>query len=159
MEKSRFLKIVIIALLVLNLGTLSFLFINHLHGKGHHGPPHDQEGPARFIIEKLGFDEKQQAAFNDLKREHQGQMRMMEDSIKMQRDQLPELITSGNDAKADSVATAIGRCQKQIERYTYQHFVKVYALCNDQQKDKFKDIIGEILHMMGRRGGPPPPER
>ncbi len=155
MEKSKFLMIVIIFLLILNIGTLVFFFFNpggrpsgHHRGKG---------GPASFIIQELGFDEKQQAAFNDLKKEHQSQMKTMMDSMNLQRELLPDLIVNGNRSKADSVSTAIGKHQKQIEVYTYEHFVKVYALCNGDQKEKFKNIIGDILHMMAPpKGGPPP---
>jgi protein CpxP len=156
MEKSKFLKVIIIFLLVLNLGTLIFLFLGRKHG-GHH--PHEKgnhEGPANFIIEELKFDEKQQVQFEDLKKEHQNQMRSMEDSMRTQRDLLPDVIIAGDDSKADSIASNISRYQKQIEIYTYQHFVKVFRMCNDEQKKKFKNIIDDILKMMGpKKGGPP----
>ena len=156
MEKSKFLTLIIVFLLVLNLGTLIFLFIGRGPG-GPNRPPHDKEGPAQFIIDELAFDEKQQASFDDLKKEHQTQMRNLQDSIKKQRELWPELIISGDNAKADSISTLIGKHQKQIEIYTYQHFVKVYGLCNEDQKKKFKNIIGDILIMMGpKKGGPPP---
>jgi protein CpxP len=154
MEKSKFLMIVVIFLLVLNVGTLSFMLITR--GGPPHGHPHGN-GPADFIIKELGFDDQQQAAFNDLKSEHRQQMTMIEDSLRKQRELLPELIVSGDRAKADSLATIIGNGQKKIEMYTFDHFVKVRALCNEEQKKKFKEIIGEILQMMGpRKGGPPP---
>ncbi len=129
MEKNRFLKIVIVCLLMLNLGILSFLFITRKDGKRtHHN--RGEEGPAKFIIEQLGFDEKQIAGFNDLKNEHQRQMSQLQDSIKLQREMLPDLIVEGNDAKADSVTTSIGSYQKKIEYNTYVNFVKVRNLCN-----------------------------
>lgn len=158
MEKNKFLKIIIVFLLVLNLGTLIFLFL----GLGPRHPGRERgkhEGPAKFIIEELGFDEKQQAQFEDLKKEHRGQMNSMEDSMKTQRDMLPDVIIAGNDSKADSIATRIGEHQKKIEIYTYQHFVKVFQICNEEQKKKFKNIIDDILKMMGPKKGGPPPKR
>jgi hypothetical protein len=155
MEKNRFLTIIIVFLLILNLGTLVVIFMSK-NGGGHR-PPFRQEGPSAFIIEELGFDEQQKNRFNELKKEHQGQMKNMQDSMKLQRDLLPEVIMSGNDARADSITTAIGKYQQQIEIYTYRHFVKVYALCNEDQKKKFGNIIEDILKMMSpRKGGPPP---
>lgn len=157
MEKNKFLMIVIVFLLILNLGTLTFLFIGRGQGRPHGGPPHRKGGPAGFIIEELKFDAQQQTAFNDLKQEHQGQMRMMEDSMRIQRDLLPDLIVSGNRAKADSVSYVISGYQRKIEMFTYDHFVKVQGLCNEEQKKKFKNIIGDILKMMAPpKGGPPP---
>ena len=148
--------IVVVFLLILNLGTLTFLFFGKGGGRPHNRPPHDKEGPAKFIIDELGFDDKQQASFNDLKMEHQSQMRMMEDNIRTQREFLPDIIINDNNAMADSVSTVIGGYQKQIEMYTYQHFVKVRAICNEEQKKKFKSIIDDILKMMAPpKGGPP----
>jgi protein CpxP len=155
MEKNRFLTIVIIFLLILNLGTLVFVFVSR--NGGHQRPPFREGGPANFITQELGFDEQQKTRFNELKKEHQTQMRNMQDSMKIQRDQFPEIIISDNEARADSITTVIGRYQKQIEMYTYQHFVKVYALCNEDQKKKFSHIIEDILKMMSPgKGGPPP---
>jgi protein CpxP len=148
MEKNRFLKIIIIFLLVLNLGMLAVLLLGNGPGRRDH-PPHGEGGPAKFIIKELGLDENQQALFNDLKKEHQQQMRQLQDSMRMQREMLPDIIVEGNNAKADSVAAAIGRYQQQIEYDTYQHFVKVRSICTESQKKKFKTIIDEILKMMG----------
>ncbi len=146
--------IVIIFLLILNLGTLTFLFLGKRPGGPR--PPHGKEGPAGFIVDELQLNDQQQAAFNDLKKEHQGQMRIMEDSMRIQRELLPDLIVLGQKATADSVAMRIGGYQEQIEVYTFDHFVKVQALCNDEQKKKFKNIIGDILKMMAPpKGGPP----
>ena len=148
--------IVIIFLLILNMGTLAFLFFN-LGTYKPIGPKHPKEGPAKFIIEELGFDDQQQKAFNELKKEHQGQMKMMEDSMRMQRDLLGDIIINGDVSKNDAVSTIIAGYQKKIEIYTFQHFVKVHGLCNDEQKKKFKNIIGDILKMMApHKGGPPP---
>jgi len=156
MEKNKFLKVIIFFLLIINLGTLVFLFLSRVHAGHHRGDRGNHEGPANFITEELGFDEKQQSQFEDLKKEHQGQMRNMQDSMKMQRDMFPDVIIAGDNVKADSIATNISRSQKQIEIYTYQHFVKVYQICNDEQKKKFKNIIDDILMMMApKKGGPP----
>jgi protein CpxP len=157
MEKNKLLTLVIVLLLVLNLGTLAFLFIGQFnHRKGPHHPM-GNEGPANFIIDELGFDEQQKTAFEELKKEHQGQMKAMMDSIKVQHDLMPDLIIAGNQSKADSVATQIGNYQKQIELYTYTHFTKVFALCKEDQRPKFKSIIKEILERMASKKGMPPP--
>jgi periplasmic protein CpxP/Spy len=156
MEKNRFLKIIIVGLLLVNIGMLTFLFLgNKKGGRDHHHRGHMEEGPAKFIIEELRFDEKQQDQFNELKKEHQSQMRQLQDSMKIQRELLPDIIIKGDNAMADSISNKIGRYQQQIEYLTYQHFVKVNGICNEEQKKKFKNIIQDILEMMGPRKGPP----
>jgi len=147
MEKSKFLMVVIVILLLLNLGTLTFLFMSQRHpplGP----PPHHQGGPAGFITEELKFNDEQKQKFEELKKEHQSQMRGIMDSIRIQRELLPDLIVNGDNKGADSISTIIGHYQKKTELYTYAHFVKVKELCNDEQKKKFKSIISDILKMM-----------
>jgi periplasmic protein CpxP/Spy len=157
MEKNRLLTLVIVLLLILNFGTLAFLFIGQKNRRNGPHHPMENEGPANFIIEELAFDEQQKNAFEELKKEHQGQMRAMMESIKVQHGLMPDLIIAGDQAKADSVATQIGTYQKQIELYTYTHFVKVFALCKEEQRPKFKSIIKEILERMAPKKGMPPP--
>jgi len=157
MEVKKFLKIVVAILIVLNLGTLSFIFITY--GKHRHHGKHRHAGkdnPGEFIIQELGFSETQVKQFDDLKLEHQTQMKTYRDSIKTQREKLPDLITTGNNSGADSVATKIGGYQKGIEICTYDHFKKVYALCDEKQKTKFKNIIGDVLTRMAPHHGRPP---
>lgn len=156
MEKNKFFKVIIVFLLILNLGTLIFLFLGRGGGGNHHRDGGHHEGPGQFIVRELNFDKQQENKFEDLKKEHQEIMHGLMDSMKIQRDLLPEVIIDGNDAKADSVATKISGYQKQIEMATYQHFVKVYQICNEDQKKRFKNIIDDILMMMGpKKGGPP----
>src|SRR5688500_16491711 len=155
MEKNRFLKIIIICLLILNFGVLAFLVWGNKRNRGDHHGGNMRGGPAKFIVEELNLDDKQQDQFNELKKEHQQQMRQLQDSIKTQRDLLPDAIIKGDNAVADSIAARIGHYQQRMEYLTYEHFVKVRGICNDEQQKKFKTIIQDILEMMGPRKGPP----
>lgn len=157
MEKSKFQTIIIIFLLILNLGTLTFLFIRRPMGPPP-GMQHRGPNPGEFIVRELNFDESQKTQFDKLKAEHQQQMRNLRDSIEVERMRLPDVIVNTNDSMAIDASTKIGRYQQQVEWFTYQHFVKVYGICNDNQKGKFAGIIGEVLHMMAPpKQGPPGP--
>lgn len=153
MEKDRFYKLVIIILLVINIATLSIFF---LKGQVLGPNDHTRKKPSDIIIEELDFNDKQIKEFNFLKVEHQIQMRSLHDSMRLEREKLPDIILQENEKMVDSVSTNIARYQKQIEVYTYLHFVKVKNLCNDDQKNQFKSIINDILKMMGEKNHRPP---
>lgn len=166
-EKPKILTFIIIALLVLNFGTLAFMWFHkpphppefdmmHQGPPGHErGPEHDR-GPGDFISHELNFNDKQKADFEKLKQEHQGTMKQVHDDMKKNKDEMFAIISKGqNDSvKVNQLADNIAKDQKQIELATYSHFQKVRAMCDDSQKKKFDEIIGEVLRMMA----PPDPE-
>lgn len=161
MEKNKFFAIIIIFLLLLNLGTLSFLFIKS--GNEKHHPHHGRQDPGEFLINELGLDEQQKVEFNKLKEEHHSQMKALQDSIKVQRELLPNIIDSGNDSLAVAVSNKIGSYQQRVEYATYAHFKKVKSICTQDQRSRFKNVIEDMLKMMaappkGKPGhlGPPP---
>jgi NADH pyrophosphatase NudC (nudix superfamily) len=54
--------------------------------------------------------------------------------------------------KAKSIAEEIAASQKEIETATWNHFSEVRKICDAKQKEKFDDIVDDILRMMA----PPP---
>jgi Spy/CpxP family protein refolding chaperone len=123
------------------------------------GPESHHKGPAKMIIAELHFNEKQIEEFNALKDEHRATVEELKAAGKKQRDVFFALLSQENpdpsivNSKADSISAN----QKAIEMVTFQHFKKVRALCDTEQKKKFDEIIGEILQNMMRpdRHGPP----
>lgn len=124
------------------------------------GPESNHKGPAKMIIAELKFSEKQIEKFNELKDEHRTTVDALRATGKKQRDDFFALLSQENpdpsivNLKADSISAN----QKAIEMVTFDHFKKVRALCDTEQKKKFDGIIGEILrNMMGpKMHGPPP---
>lgn len=160
MERSKFLTIIIIALLVLNLGTLAYLFMQNRRPPG---PPIRQEGgPSAFIIDKLKLDDKQEQAFIVLRDFHRHNMRQKQDSVRMLKETYYKgLETDTPDmAKAAEIETQILQKQKEMDELTFDHFARVRQLCNPDQKQLFDEFIGDILRSMGGpkppRNGPPP---
>lgn len=155
MERSKFLTIIIITLLVLNLGTLAYLFTR---GQRPSGPPLRQEGgPSAFIIEKLKFDEKQEKGFITLRNFHRDNMRQKQDSLRILKDDYFKGLETDtpNMAKAAEIETIILQKQKEMDELTFDHFARVRQLCSPQQKKLFDEFIGDILRSMG---GPKPPK-
>lgn len=160
MNKTKFLTIGIISLLLLNAVTLFILFRVHLDQKDHH--PQGGEGPANFIVDQLRLDANQQKQFADLRHEHQDFVRNHHEEEKNLHDAYFNLLKTDHPdkAKVDSIAGLMASHHKELEQFTFEHFQKLRAICRDDQKKLFDETIDEIAKMVGGRpprpGGPPP---
>lgn len=167
-DKPKIMGLIILALLVLNFGTLSFMWINRPpkpeHERMHEGPgPEHIEHPGHpgeFLIHELKLNDTQQKDFEKLRDEHQKQMKQVFDDIRKNKDELFAMLSNpaADTNKISGLTDNIAKGQKQIELATYDHFKKVRALCDDNQKKKFDEIIGDVLKMMAMQppGSPPP---
>lgn len=162
-ERTKLLVILVFVLLALNITTLATIWI----GKAQLNMKHDMQfGAKKLIIEKLHFDESQIEEFNVLVEEHQQQMKDLKEQIFENKEAFYSQLK--NDAPDTALAyqsiANITSFEEKSEHITFEHFRKVRALCDSDQKQKFDIVIGEILRtMMGpqndmHRGpmGPPP---
>jgi Spy/CpxP family protein refolding chaperone len=176
-DKPKILGILVIALLLLNFGTLAFMWLHkpppppprEMEMMRENLPPDNKDGagPGGFLIHELGLNESQQKDFAKLRDEHQAGMKSVHETIKKNKDEFIKLMGSSDSVKASQFADNIAAGQKQIEMITFDHFKKVRALCDESQKKKFDEIIVEAMKMMGapmpmneippRDGDRPPP--
>ena len=159
MEKTKLLTITVIGLLLLNFATLGFLFISGTKG---HKPPHDiPEGrhePKEIIIERLHFDANQQKEYGQLIEWHRGEIRQLEDSIRVSKNELYMLL---NDDKVDEKAKVtlineIALFQKQIEATHFKHFEDIKKLCKPEQQVYFNELTEEFGRLFYRNKPPRP---
>ncbi len=170
-DKPKIMGALILALLVLNFGTLAFMWFNKPHPprpefmfNGNPPPPGQEERPGEFLIHELNLNQSQLADFIKLRDEHQNAMKQVIEENQKNKDELFKMISAPqvDSAKLNQVTDNIAKGQKQIELATFIHFQKVRALCDDNQKKKFDEIIGDVLKMMassppGPKGPPPGP--
>lgn len=155
MNNSKFLKIVIVLLLLINLSTITFMWL-------HRPPKNDAVGD--FFAKELQFTAKQKEQFEALKKEHHEAKEALKEIDKEKHDTYLDLL---KDPKVDSVtvrkaADEILVVKEKEELAMFYHFQKVRALCDEKQKQKFDEIIKEAARMMGskqREGQGPPPRR
>jgi Spy/CpxP family protein refolding chaperone len=159
MEKTKLLTITVIGLLLLNFATLGFLFIS---GTKDRKPPHDRpEGrhePKKIIIERLHFDANQQKEYGQLIEWHRGEIRQLEDSIRVSKNELYLLL---NDNKVDEKAKVtlinqIALFQKQIEATHFKHFEDIKKLCKPEQQVYFNELTEELGRLFYRNKPPRP---
>jgi hypothetical protein len=159
----KLLNTIIIVLLLVNLGTLAALWMK----SGHSGPPPPPHGGPHggpiemFLKEDLKFSDDQMTEFRDTRIRHRQTMEPLHHAGRKLREQMFQLIgQAGGEPQADSLATLIGQNVMALENATYDNFNIIRALCNEEQKPAFDQLILEILKRgQPGAGGPPPPGR
>ncbi|CAN5123818.1 hypothetical protein BH09BAC3_BH09BAC3_30090 [soil metagenome] len=143
-DKPRILVTIIIVLIVLNIATMSFMWLNR--------PPHEPgrggARPANFLIEKVGFSPEQIETYHGLMEEHQRASTSINDSLRFYKSLTFSYLPQNNTAAVKESVSSVGRLQQQMEMNTFEHFVKVRALCTPEQAVKFDAVINEVLKMM-----------
>jgi hypothetical protein len=147
MENAKFLKLVILILLFINIGTLSFLWMNR--------PPREN-GPRRggeigeYLMHELKFTPDQRKQFEQLRDEHRNSVKEIKDTHENLRE---KLFDSMGTLPTDTsnillLADSISLLQKQIEISTFYHFQKVRLICSPDQQKEFDQVIKEGLHIL-----------
>jgi hypothetical protein len=167
MKNKTLLLVAFGGMVILNLVTLGVLWFNFGHGHvpgsgigpgpgpGHMGPP--PRGPKDFISQELTFSPEQNEAFEQLRKEHFGQVREIEREIGETRELLMKKYAIDNgEAEAKPLIEKMTALRGEMETATFQHFQQVRNLCNEAQKATFDSIIGEV---MTRLSGKPPPHQ
>ena len=146
MKKETLLTIAVVALLLLNFGTLGYLFSRR--------PPHTpEEGNRqldRQIVETLHLNTAQQQQFEKLKKAHHEQM------IASRRDYRDALGNYFALLKNDSVAPAqydaslvvLSNIQKERAAVTFRHFSDLKNLCTPEQRQNFDTLLPELMQVI-----------
>ncbi|MGL2966129.1 Spy/CpxP family protein refolding chaperone [Flavobacterium sp. XGLA_31] len=150
MEKTRLLTISVIGLLLLNIGTLGFLFISG--PKGHRPPPPggmEHPKPREIITEKLHLDAAQQKEYDKIIRWHQSEIKRLDKTIRQTKKELYALLANSevNVQTKDSLITVLNSVQKQIEQTHFKHFEDIKKICHPDQMEKFNELTEELARI------------
>lgn len=154
MEKQKLITFSIVALLLLNIGTLGFLFVTGSKHGTMPPHPHGRLEPREIIIGKLHFDEQQQAQYADLIQEHRHNIESAEDKIRETKNELYLLLNQSNSTQKDSLIALLANYQKEIETSHFEHFTAIKKLCRKEQLADFEDLTAELSKIFSR---PPRP--
>lgn len=156
MEKQKLVIFSIIALLVINIGTLVFLFLSGPK-KGHFPPDDGRPKPREIIVRQLHLDSQQQANYEMLIRQHRKQITATEDKIRNTKNELYSLLNSDSVdvTRKDSLINALAHYQKEIELIHFNHFNEIKKLCKPEQMDDFLELTEELSRLFSK---PHPPK-
>lgn len=150
MKKETLLIVLVALLVVLNLGTLGFLLLGNSR---HPHPPR----PDKLIIERLELSQEQIVAFEALKKEHRSGINALNQQSKVLYQSYFAILKQDqpNLAQADSIEQLLAQVQAQKDSVTFDHFIKLRALCQPQQKPLFDGLVDELGDILVRQ----PPKR
>lgn len=154
MKKETLLTTAVVALLLLNFGTLGFLFFRR--------PPHPPgvEQPGRRIVQQLQLDAAQQQQFEKLKSAHHEQMLTADRAYRDALGQYFALLKKDtvDTARRDSLQAVLTRIQQERASVTFQHFADLKALCTPEQRTRFDALLPDLMQVIlpPRRDNRPP---
>jgi len=209
MGTTKFYKIVIILLILLNIGTLTFLWLNkpkpfeqpypHVADREIKESPQQEKSaeviqnnktnepdnpeaarnerpkirekerderpsqdrppeetphndPNEFIKQELNFNKEQEIKFNILSNKHFNREKQINDSLRIEKKNFFDLLSSANDSKKEEYLYAIGNLEKGRLLNNYDFFREIKKICTEEQQEKLDGILRDVLRMLA---GPP----
>lgn len=151
MKRDTLLITLIVILAILNIATLSYIFYRE-----HQHPP-IPPNPDRIIIEGLKLDDKQIAEFEKLKFQHKNQMQSLDNQQKNIQTEFWGLLRSNtpDTTRAQLLTQQWAAIEQQKRLITFEHFIQLRKLCDQEQKVLFDNLANEI----GNALMPPRPNR
>ena len=155
MNNLKFYKIVIVILVILNLGTLTFLWIGH--PRGSKVPKYGQAG--EFLIRELSLNSSQQDNFGQLRDSHQKTLLALQERDRQLHDRFFEAIflPVPDTLEVGIIADSIAGLRRQMEMLTFEHFNELRRLLTKEQTQKFHRVFRQALDRVMPIPEPPPP--
>ncbi|MFT7196124.1 MAG: protein CpxP [Marinoscillum sp.] len=139
-------------LLVMNLGTLSFILI----AKGGKRGPNERQNREQFMSKRLGLSQAQTESMRTLRVEHFKQMKQLE--MKLSKEKQALFNKSISEASAVDIAENLNKLNdlhREADSLTYVHFSEMRAVCREDQKAKYDQFLMEMMRRgLGSHGGP-----
>jgi periplasmic protein CpxP/Spy len=153
MNKTKVLGFAVVALFLLNIGILGFLFFSR-----EKDGPRGRNMPREIVIEKLHFDENQIKEYDKLIKKHQQAIRITDDSIRNTRNELYQLLNTEtlNSVKRDSLYSKFASFQKQIETTHFNHFIEIKQISKNEQLAAYKNLTEELSKIFSHPRRPKP---
>jgi len=162
--KKRFTFWAIILLVILNVFTISLLWLNQYSRPVAPPPlrePKEDQRTLQFLQKELSLTDVQIHQYDELRRVHAEQTRVLVNQIRqLKKDMMDEIFNYELDTlKAMQIADLIGKKQTELERITFKHFLDLKELCGKEQLNKLQGLMDEFFRRNPpqRHEAPPPP--
>ena len=165
-KQKRYLGFTVILLVILNIATLTVLWLGRPEGRRPPGGPHDPAKEQKRIVHllktELGFDEQQTKQYLAMRREQREQVSRLQNDIRQIKREMFNTVLEGHSQPvlSDSLLKLAQDKMADLERLTFQYLLDLKKLCKPEQQDKLKILIGEFFRQNPPRGvknnGPPP---
>ena len=150
---SKIVSWLIALLVVANITTLAFFWIGHFKNQ-------KENSPKEFLSKNLNFSKSQKNAYFILAKEHNESAKIIRDQIKNDKESLFQLFKSDtiNDSVRNDKALKVSMSIQALDILTFEHFRKVRAICTEEQKPQFDELIKKMVNAVNQiQKGPPVP--
>ncbi|OEK05752.1 Spy/CpxP family protein refolding chaperone [Roseivirga misakiensis] len=168
LKTNKYIGGVVIALAILNVVLLSFLWVGHQEIQKTR-----PENGLKVLEERLNLTDEQKEQVKSLRDVHFEEIQKFRRASQEARQELHNLWGSDHSQdKVDVLTKRLGELQVSQEKATYDHFAQIRALCSPEQQATFDKLIKDVLRQGSQggprngqrpfpndrgRGGPPPP--
>lgn len=163
-KQNRYLQWTIVFLIVLNLATLTVLWLGRpkqpAPGRGAFPAEQGEQRIKQLLKDQLGFDDAQVERYLQLRQEHREQVERLNEEIRELKRQMFDQVLAEQAPKAisDSLLNLVLAKQAELERVTFKHFLALKDLCGPGQKEKLRLLMNEAFRpkMSPQPKGPGP---
>jgi periplasmic protein CpxP/Spy len=144
MEKKIYYRLLIIALLLLNIGSLGYIYKSREEKKP---LPQHHEGPRKIIIDVLGFNSPQIAKYDACIKIHRTDIHALQLKRVAIKNKLHALLRNSeiDFTKKDSLIDLLRENHAEVEKTHFQHFLAIKSLCQGpDQLQKFHQLTKEL---------------
>ena len=134
MNKTRFLKFAVTALVLLNIGSTAFFLMRK--------PP--PNGPKKIIIDRLHFDANQVADYEKLIKKHRTEIIQKDAELSAARQAIYQQLLMEDFSKKDSLIAQVGQLQEAVEQIHFAHFLELKNLCRADQQADFGALVSDL---------------
>ncbi|WP_421796451.1 hypothetical protein [Haliscomenobacter sp.] len=148
MNAIKIMGAALLLLFVLNVVSLGLLLrMNRPHDR-----PNRPSAAAEFLMRELKFNPAQRDEYQQLIKQHRSKMQ----EIEAERVELRHDLFAGIAQNDTAALAGLRQLEGEAELATFQHFQVVRRLGNAEQKQRFDQIIQEVMRKMAPRGRPHP---
>ena len=148
MAKQKILLATVVVLLIVNIATLTFLWMQYRR------PSEPAPGMAArdFIVKEVGLTLSQQQQYDSLRKIHRKSVIGLNDENKRLHDQMFENVgaTAIDSIMLDSMAYKLSQNEVKRQKITLYHFRELRKILTVEQQSKFDNILKEALKIIGR---------
>ena len=139
--KNKVIAWLIALLIIANVATLVFSWVGRFK--------HQRDNsPREFLAAKLNFSESQKNAYFELAKNHNENANKIRGQIKIDKENLFQLLKTEQIVNTikNNAALKVSLSIQSLDILTFDHFKKVRALCTEEQKPKFDELIQKMVN-------------
>lgn len=157
----RLTKLVIIILVILNVSTLTMLWVQHYRNKAYSKLPPPRRGPEkiqRFLERELSLSPEQARRFRKLRQDLASKGIKIQNQVhQLKSEIMEELFAPDFDrSKVNHFASDIGKKQAKLEILVFDHFQDLKKVLSPDQRKKFQLLVHDLLIMIKESSQPRP---